>query len=170
MNLPTPWSKIAHARACQKNLLCKRGINLHSSSCQQKQDGLKRRFSLCEGLEAKYQLILDLGKQQPHLSVNDKIEENRVFGCQSVTYLRVQSEGDRLYFDFESDALISAGLGQLLSLVYSGETPKTVLLSPPNYLAELGIQQSLTPGRAQGLASMYEKMRHEALKALSKHS
>jgi cysteine desulfuration protein SufE len=137
------------------------------SSFQQKQEELQRRFSMAVDLEAKYQMILDLGKQQLHLQCEDKTEENRVFGCQSVTYLRTRHVGDRLYFDFESDALISAGLGQLLSLVYSGETPKTVLLTPPTYLRELGIQQSLTPGRAQGLASMYEKMRHEAAKALN---
>jgi cysteine desulfuration protein SufE len=140
------------------------------SSCQEKQDELKRRFSLAEDLEAKYQLILDLGKQQCHLSKEDRNEENRVFGCQSVTYLRIRRIDDKMYFDFESDALISAGLGQLLSFVYNGETPKTVLVSPPNYLHELGIQQSLTPGRAQGLSSMYEKMRQEALKALSSSS
>jgi cysteine desulfuration protein SufE len=135
-------------------------------SYEKKQEELKRLFSSVDGLEEKYQLILDLGKKQPHLSDEEKTEDTRVFGCQSITYLKTRCIDNRLYFDFESDALISAGLGQLLSLVYNGETAQVVLTIPPKYLQDLGIQQNLTPGRSQGLASMYAKMREEAVKTL----
>jgi cysteine desulfuration protein SufE len=132
-------------------------------ACVEKIQELKRLFSKADSLEAKYQIILAMGKRQPRLGPEDKTEKNRVFGCQSTTYLRVTQRNGRCYFDFESDALISAGLGQLLSFVYSGATPQEILSCPPQFLNELGIQQSLTMGRAQGLASMYEKLRQETI-------
>jgi cysteine desulfuration protein SufE len=133
---------------------------------EQKKDELKKQFSSLSSLEQKYQFILDLGKQQSFFSDEEKIEENRVFGCQSLTYLRHRYVEDCLYFEFHSDALISAGLGQLLSFVYSGEKPKTIVASPPQYLVELGIEKSLSFGRAQGLFGMYTMMRTIAQKFL----
>ncbi len=95
-----------------------------------------------------------------------KTEENRVMGCQSVMYLYNRLEGSRVFFYAASDALISAGLAALLIDVYSGEPAETILLSPPQFLEDLGIPSVLTPGRANGLASLYLKMKQEALRHL----
>ena len=118
--------------------------------------------------QEKYQIILDLGKTQPKLSPGEKTELTLVHGCQSVTYLKATSEQGLLYFAVESDALISAGLGQLLVRVYSGQTPESILSTPPTYLTELGIVAGLSIGRANGLASMYERIRLEAFKMLQR--
>ena len=71
-------------------------------------------------------------------------------------------------FEAEADALISAGLAALLTQVYSGETPETILKCPPTYLDEIGISASLTPNRANGLYSIHLRMKQEALKLLMK--
>ena len=132
-------------------------------SCREKQENVKRLFASATTPEEKYQVLMDLGKRQAPLSQEEKTEGSRVHGCQSITYLKATFENGKTYFQTESDALISAGLGQLLTMVYSGESPETILKCPPDYLDDLGIRASLSPGRANGLASIFTRMKQEAL-------
>lgn len=135
-------------------------------SCLEKQRKIKELFLACPSEEAKYEKIIEMGRQQPCLAPDYKIPENLVKGCQSQMYLHSFSSNDKIIFETESDALISAGLAALLVQVYSNETPEAVLKCPPNYLDEIGINSSLTPNRASGLYSMHLRMKQEALKML----
>jgi len=137
-----------------------------SNSCLEKQKKIKDLFLACPSEEAKYEKIIELGRQQPLLAPAHKIPENLVKGCQSQMYLHAYWSGDQIIFESESDALISAGLAALLIQVYSGEAPEAILKCPPNYLDEIGINSSLTPNRASGLYSMHLKMKQDALKML----
>lgn len=133
-------------------------------TCLKKQEEVKKLFSSAASIEDRYQLIIDLGRKQTPLLPEDKTEQARVIGCQSNMFLKAYLLNNRCQFQTESDALISAGLGALLTLVYNDEPPETVLKCPPTYLDELNIRASLTPGRANGLASLYLHMKQEALK------
>jgi cysteine desulfuration protein SufE len=135
-------------------------------NCLEKQRKVKEIFLACPSEEAKYEKIIALGRQQSPLAAADKIPENFVKGCQSQMYLHSYWSGNKIIFETESDALISAGLAMLLTQVYSGETPEVILKCPPTYLDELGISASLTPNRASGLYSIHLRMKQEALKML----
>jgi cysteine desulfuration protein SufE len=134
---------------------------------QQKQEAIKELFKGCLSAESKCQKIIELGKKQEVIDPILKTEENRVRGCQSRMYLVTRYENGRLYFSCESDAIISAGLGMLLVKVYSGETPETIIKERPKYIEDLQIPQTLTPSRANGLASIYIRMKQDAIKAFS---
>jgi cysteine desulfuration protein SufE len=82
-------------------------------------------------------------------------------------YLRSFLDGGKMYFEAESDALISFGLAVILMKVYSGESPEVVLTCPPSYLEEIGITASLTPNRANGLYSIHLRMKQDALRAIA---
>ena len=137
-------------------------------SCLKKQQKIKEAFASCQSsnksAEASYEKIIDLGKRLPRLASSLKTEENLVKGCQSATYLKARLEGDVVFFKGESDAFISNGLLALLLAVYNKETPETILKCKPTYLTELNISTSLTPGRANGLAAIYLRIKQEALK------
>lgn len=133
-------------------------------SCLEKQQKVKALFAACQNEELKYQKIIELGKQQPRLKEKDKVPQNFVPGCQSLMYLSSQLKGGQVFFEADSDALISFGLAAILIKVYSGETPETILKCPPTYLEELGIGASLTPSRANGLYSIHLRMKQDALK------
>lgn len=135
-------------------------------SCLHKQQVVKDLFLSCQTEEAKYQKIIELGRQLPRLAEKDKIPTNIVKGCQSTMYLYSYLVEDKIIFEAESDALISAGLAAILLMVYSGETAETILKCPPTYLDELGIGASLTPSRANGLYSIHLRMKQDALKHL----
>jgi len=139
-------------------------------SCLHKQRLITEEFATCHTPEERYQKLIQFGKTQSRLSPEEKIEENRVRGCQSNMYLVSELRDGLVYFASESDALISAGLAILLLRVYSGETPETILKCPPTYLEEIKIQQTLTPGRSNGLASLYLRMKQEALRLYSQQT
>lgn len=135
-------------------------------NCLEKQRAVKEMFLACPTEEAKYEKIIELGQKQQPLAKEYKTPENLVKGCQSQVYLHSFKKDDRIIFEAEADALISAGLATLLIQVYSGETAETILKCPPSYLDELGISSSLTPSRANGLYSIHLRMKQDALKLL----
>lgn len=132
----------------------------------QKIENLKKELSSLPSREVLYQKIMEKGKKLPAFNPLWKCEQNRVVGCQSLMYLYSVYDGRMVSFYASSDALISSGLAALLIEIYSGEPPDTILLTPPSFIEELGIPSVLTPGRANGLASLYLKMKQEALRHL----
>ncbi|MBA2727021.1 MAG: SufE family protein [Parachlamydiaceae bacterium] len=135
-------------------------------SCLKKQNQVKALFSHCTSEEQKYGVIIDLGKQQSHLDNEEKIPANLVSGCQSQVYLISKLEDGTVTYKAESDALISAGLAKLLIDAYSGESPEVILKCPPQYLEEIGLSNSLSLNRANGLYSIHLRMKQDALKLL----
>jgi cysteine desulfuration protein SufE len=138
--------------------------------CLQKQQELLKIFSKCKTPEEKYAAIIELGRTQKPLSPQYKIDANRVHGCQSTMYLVSSFKDKKMYFESESDALISAGLGQILCRIFSGEAPEVVLKCPLEFIEKLDLLSLLSPGRANGFSSLYLRMKQEALKALVQES
>ena len=132
----------------------------------EKEKQIKKLFKSCRTPEARYQKIIELGKSLPSMPSELKIEENKVHGCQSIVYLHSEMHKKKIYYAAFSEALISSGLAMLLLKVYNEESPETVIKCKPSFLEELGIPASLSPGRSNGLASMYLRMQQEALKFL----
>ncbi|MCB1113148.1 MAG: SufE family protein [Chlamydiia bacterium] len=135
-------------------------------SCLQKQQKVKELFETCANEQDTYRKIIDLGREMPPIDATDKVDENRVRGCQSIMYLVSDFKDGKVFFEAESDALISSGLAALMVKAYSGETPEAILKCPPDFLEELGITASITPNRANGLFSLHLRMKQDALKYL----
>jgi cysteine desulfuration protein SufE len=127
---------------------------------------IKELFPKALAADERYGRLIALGRRLAPYPEHLKIAANQVQGCQSILYLSSETAGGKLFFTASSDALISAGLAALLILVYSGESPETILNTPPSFLAELGILSSLTLSRSNGLAHIHQRMKQDALKAL----
>jgi cysteine desulfuration protein SufE len=138
-------------------------LSLMNSIFQEKQQALKAIFAACPSMESKYEKIIEMGRALPPFPSEHKIDQNIVKGCQSRMYLHSCLKDGVMHFEIDSDALISAGLGALLLYVYNGEKPETVLTSTPSYLEEIGIKESLTPNRANGLYNIFLRMKQDAL-------
>lgn len=136
----------------------------------EKQEQIKKLFASCPDQEARYNLLISLGKDLKPLAPEWRVTENLVSGCQSIMYLHSSWEDGKVHYSIYSEALISTGLAALLISVYNGEMPETILKCPPAFIDEIGIRASLTPGRSNGLASLYLKMKQEALKLLVSHN
>ncbi len=120
-------------------------------------------FALCQDSQVRYEKIIALGKALPPMQESFKTDRYLVQGCQSRTHLHAWKEGDLIRFEGASEALISSGLLALLLFAYDGQPAEVVLSYPPTYLQKLGMITSLSPGRANGLISMYAAMKREAI-------
>ena len=120
-------------------------------------------FGLFDTWDEKYEYIIDLGKKLAALDPVDKIDENKVKGCQSTVWLAARYEGGRIYFRADSDAIIVKGLISMLIKVLSGHTPDEILDAKLEFINEIGMTTHLAQTRSNGLLSMVKQMKNFAL-------
>ena len=111
----------------------------------------------------KYEYIIELGKGVPAIAENEKTEDNLIKGCQSRVWLSCRVEDGKLYFAADSDAIITKGIISLLIRVYNGQAPADILTNEPEFIGEIGLQENLSPTRANGLVSMIKQIRIYAM-------
>lgn len=116
-------------------------------------------FSLYDEWLDKYAYLIDLGKNLAPFPEEKKTEENLIKGCQSRVWLDAEERDGRLYFQADSDAVITRGIISLLVSVYSGCTRKDISADDFGFLEELGLRENLSPTRANGLVSMVERIK-----------
>ncbi|NND81156.1 MAG: SufE family protein [Gammaproteobacteria bacterium] len=118
------------------------------------QQQLVDEFAMFDDWMARYEHVIDLGRQLPDFPEQWKTEANRIRGCQSQVWLNMQMEDDRLRIDGISDAAIVSGLIAILLRVYSGQKPADILAAKPDFVADIGFTDHLSPTRSNGLHSM----------------
>ncbi len=133
------------------------------ATINEKQDEIIDEFSGFDDWLDRYQLLIDLGGEQPALPEEYKTDNNLIEGCQSRVWLQADFEDGRVLFRAESDALIVKGIVALLIKVYSGHTPDEILASEPYFVEAIGLKEHLSPTRSNGLLSMIKQMRLYAL-------
>ena len=116
-------------------------------------------FSLFDDWIERYEYIIELGEKLSGLSAAQKIEANRVKGCQSRVWFVATREEDRVHFDADSDAMIVRGLIALLLRVYSDRTPQEIAVTPPDFFEAVDLGSHLSGNRANGLAAMINHIR-----------
>ena len=128
------------------------------------QEHLINSFKELTDSQERYKKIIELGLQAPPLPENQRTESNLVSGCQSTVYLSaIEAIDGKLYFSTYSEALISAGLAWIATQFYSGLTPQQVLQTSPIFIDHLQLNQSLTPGRSNGLVSMIDLIKKKSI-------
>ena len=135
-------------------------------TCLAKQQELRSLFTSLASAEAKYEKIISMGKELPSFPLAEKKLENLVSGCQSILHLSCIFDKEKLYFNADSEAMISKGLAALLIYVYNGEFPEAVLKCPPAFLQDIGIGQWISPSRSNGLRGLFLKMQQSAAQFL----
>ena len=129
----------------------------------QAQDDIIAQFSELDDWMDRYQLLIDLGQEQPPLPASDKTEQNLIEGCQSRLWLICEEREGRLYFRAESDAIIVKGIVSLLINILGGHTPVDILNADLYFIDRIGLTEHLSPTRSNGLLSMLRQMRRFAL-------
>ena len=129
---------------------------------KERQEQIIEDFSVFGEWLDKYEYIIELGKSLPGLDDSKKTEDKLIKGCQSRVWLDCHMEDGKLWFDADSDALITRGIIALLTGVYSGATPQEILDDDFSFLDVLGLKENLSPTRAGGLAAMIATIKRKA--------
>ena len=111
----------------------------------------------------KYEYIIELGKNVPVIEEKEKTEENLIKGCQSRVWLSCKVEDGKLWFAADSDAIITKGIISLLIRVYNGQAPADILANELDFIGKIGLQENLSPTRANGLVSMIKQIKIYAM-------
>lgn len=124
-------------------------------------------FSLFSDWLDRYQYLIDLGRKLPPLDAAELVDANLLEGCQSRVWLLIDGDADALRVRANSDAAIVSGLIALLIRTYSGASARDILDTAPFFIRDLGLEQHLSPTRANGLHAMLGAIRAAAARALA---
>lgn len=126
------------------------------------EQGIIDEFSIFDDWMDKYEYLIDLGKSLPIIEDADKVDGNLIKGCQSRVWLDATYKDGKLYFRADSDAIITKGIISLLVRVFSGRTPQEILDADIGFISEIGLNENLSPTRANGLLSMIKQIKYYA--------
>jgi len=130
------------------------------------QQELIEEFQFFDNWMDRYQYLIDLGRRLPEFPDADRIDDNKIRGCQSQVWFVASELDGRLEFRAISDAAIVSGLIAMLLRIYSGRRPQDILDTPPDFVSALQLEAHLSPTRSNGLASMLKAIRNFAAEAL----
>lgn len=131
---------------------------------QEKQDEIVSEFEVFDDWMEKYEYLIDLGKDLPLIQEELKTDERLIEGCQSRVWLNATFTDGKMQFSADSEAIITKGIIGLLIRVLNDEKPETVIKTDLKFISDIGLQEHLSPTRANGLNGMIKKMKMEALK------
>jgi len=112
--------------------------------------------------EAKYNYIIELGKTLPAMPNQYKTDDYLIKGCQSRVWLKADKENNVLHFVADSDALIPKGIIALLLKLVNHQSADEILNYDFGIINKIGLQQHLSPTRANGLVSMINSIKQYA--------
>ncbi len=130
---------------------------------KEKQQELIDDFAFLSDWEQKYEYIIDLGKELKGLPEEKKKEDILIKGCQSQVWLDAELRDGKIFFLADSDGILPKGIISLLVGVYSGHTAEEILDSDFDFISKIGLQEFLSPSRANGLASMIKQIKFYAV-------
>lgn len=139
-----------------------------NKSINELQDEVIEEFALFDDWMEKYEYIIDLGKDLPLIEEAKKTEDRLIQGCQSRVWVEAEVLDDRMCFTADSEAIITKGIISLLIRVLSNQTPENIVKSELYFIGKIGLQEHLSPTRANGLVGMINRLKSEALKQLAK--
>lgn len=116
--------------------------------------------------EAKYEHLIDLGKSLPLIDPALKTDDRLIQGCQSRVWLNAEEKEGRIVYTADSDAIITRGMVALMIRVLSDQSPEAIVKAGLGFVDRIGLKEHLSPTRANGLVSMINRMKQEALSRL----
>ncbi len=126
-------------------------------------------FEFLDEWEDRYRYVIDLGRDLPPFPESARTPQNKVQGCVSQVWLETtRSDGPDpvMRFAGDSDAHIVRGLVAIMLALFSGRRASEIArIDAEAVLRRLGLDEHLTPQRANGLRSMVARIRRDAAAA-----
>jgi cysteine desulfuration protein SufE len=128
-------------------------------------------FAFLDDWEDRYRYIIELGNELPPFPERARDAEHKVQGCVSQVWLLTHRTSQRdpvLTFEGDSDAHIVRGLVAIMLALFSGRRASDIVhIDAEGLMSELGLDEHLTPQRANGLRSMVKRIKRDAEESLA---
>ena len=133
------------------------------------QEEIIEEFSVFDDWLDKYDYLIGLSDSLPAIAPEHRTGQYLIEGCQSRVWIDARTDGGRIFFTADSDAIITKGIIALHIRELNGRTPQEVLDTDLYFIDAIGLAANLSPTRANGLAAMVRQMRLYALAYASKN-
>ena len=128
-------------------------------------------FEFLDEWEDRYRYVIELGEALPAFPDADRTPANKVPGCVSQVWLTTETGTGAdpvMTFHGDSDAHIVRGLVAIMLALFSGLRASEIRATDAEgVLRGLGLDEHLTPQRANGLRSMVKRIKADADAALA---
>ncbi|MEH6452821.1 MAG: SufE family protein [Psychromonas sp.] len=122
-------------------------------------DQLINQFEDNKSWDKQYRLIIQLGKKLIKMSDKDKIDHNKVEGCESAAWLLIEKKEDCYFFQMDSETRVVKGLMMILMIIYQGKTVQQIRdINIDQIFEKLGLLNHLSPSRTNGLLAIVQKI------------
>lgn len=132
---------------------------------------IREDFAFLDDWEDKYRYVIELGEALTPFPEEARDDAHRINGCVSRVWLLPETGGGPdpvIHLQGDSDAHIVRGLVAIMLALYSGRRASEIIATDAEAtMAALGLNEHLTPQRANGLRSMVKRIKAEAQVALS---
>lgn len=116
-------------------------------------------FALFDDPIDKYEHIISLGNELPPLNDKYKVDELLVKGCQSKVWLHSYEKEGKIYYEADSNTVITKGIVAMLIKVLSGLKASEVVNHPLEFILEVNLHEHLSSQRSNGLTAMIQQMK-----------
>ena len=127
------------------------------------QDEIIEEFSAFDDWLERYALLLDYGKQLKAFPEQDRIDQNKIDGCQSQVWFTAKMQDGKVIFAGDSDAQMVKGIVALLIYVLNNHTPEEILKAELYFIDAIQLREHLSPTRNNGIVAMLKQMKLYAL-------
>lgn len=116
-------------------------------------------FEQARGWEQRARLLMQWGERLAPLDKAEKVEANRVHGCESLVWLVAEQQDGQWRFKAGSDARLLRGLLALLLVRVQGlDSAALAQLDLRAWFTLLGLERQLSPSRSNGLHAVLQRM------------
>ncbi|MDR2065276.1 MAG: SufE family protein [Prevotellaceae bacterium] len=129
----------------------------------EKQNQIIEEFSVFTDWIDKYEYLIELGKNLQTFDEKNKTEQYLIKGCQSRVWIDAEYVNGKIIYKADSDAIITKGIISLLIRVMSEQEPDEIINADLFFINKTGLQENLSPTRANGLSAMIKQMKLYAL-------
>lgn len=133
-----------------------------STSLPPNLERIVQKFQRRTDPKQRYEQLLWYANKLEPLPETAKIPANKVNGCVSQVYITADLQDGKIWYKGDSDAQLVKGLVAFLIEGLNGLTPQEVLAVTPDFIAQTGLQVSLTPSRANGFYNIFQLMKKKA--------
>lgn len=136
-----------------------------AKSINEIQDEIIEDFESLDDWMDRYQMIVDYAKEleKNPFPEADRTQSNLIDGCQSNVWFTARMENGLMILNGDSDAILVKGIVAMLLSVLSGHTPKEIAEADLYFIERIGLQEHLSPTRANGVVAMLKQIKLYAL-------
>ena len=112
----------------------------------------------------KYTQIIELGKKNPGIKNNEKNEKNRIYGCASLAWVKVNKKGLKYTISIDSDTFIVKGLLSIIKYIVDNSNIEEINnINIQSILFDIGLENSITSQRTSGFLNAVKKIQEQAM-------